>query len=45
MPLEWFVSPWLARVGREAELVMVAKRALPQPPAQSHKLRGAALVK
>src|SRR5579864_6607949 len=29
-PLEWLVSPWLARFGREAELVMVVKKGLPQ---------------
>jgi 2-polyprenyl-3-methyl-5-hydroxy-6-metoxy-1,4-benzoquinol methylase len=42
-PLDWFVSPWLARFGREAELIVVAKKSLPQSDSRSLQLSGTAL--
>jgi SAM-dependent methyltransferase len=42
-PLDWFISPWLARFGREAELVVVAKKSGPQCDPRPLQLSGTAL--
>jgi len=42
-PLDLFVSPWLARLGREAELVVVAKKSIQQRHEEYVQLSGTAL--
>jgi 2-polyprenyl-3-methyl-5-hydroxy-6-metoxy-1,4-benzoquinol methylase len=42
-PLDWFVSPWLARVGMEAELVVVAKKSIQECDEKHVEFNGIAL--